>query len=98
MNGDPLTKDEIDTIREMKYAGKSTSEIAKTLGRSLRTIQRVSSNYVNGKIREKSGGVYFWLMKWWHWDVPYKPEPKPPSQFRTPYNYPRMWGGNDGRR
>ena len=97
MNGNPLTPDEVDTIREMKHCGKTNAEIAQTLNRSLRTVQRVSSRYTSARTRVENG-VYCWLNKWWHWDVPKREEPKPPSQFRTPYNYPRMWDNNDGRR
>ena len=97
MNGNPLSSEELQIIKDMKILGFTNAQIADRIGRSETTVQRESKKYLIAKSRVENG-VYCWLQKWWHWDVPKREEPKPPSQFRTPYNYPRMWGSNDGRR
>ena len=95
MNGNPVSQEEIEQIRDMKHHGMTNQEIAKELNRSVRTVHRVSYHFLYPRAKVEPG-VYYWLKKWWHWEVPKKSEPQEHSWFITPNNYPRMWKTEEG--
>lgn len=93
MNGNPLTTEEFFIIRTLHEEGMTNREIAERIGRSVRTVQRITTNYTGARFRVENS-IYWWLKEWWHWDVPEKKPPKEKKEHSwliTPYNYPRMW-------
>ena len=90
MNGTPVSQEEIEQIYDMKQHGMTNSEIARELGRSVRTVHSVSYHVLYPRARVEPG-VCGLLRKKWYWNIPKKKKPKQHSWFITPYNYPRMW-------
>lgn len=84
-----------ENILLMLRAGMKHDEIARIAKVSETTVQRVSTrNEISKERLSVKNEIKMMLLKDWHWVVPKNPNPpkkRKKTNFRTPYNYPKMW-------
>lgn len=92
---DRISPDKEKSILLLLEKGYTHVQIADIVGVHKYTVANVAiRNKVPQKLRTTKIGddVRLWLLENWHFTMPVKIiKKKKHTQFRTPYNYPKMW-------
>lgn len=96
-----LTQGEKEKIVRFRKKGLTINQISALTGRSKAAVAEASYGVVGPHLHWYKGErrhIYMLLIKIWHWKPP-EEQPvlfvsskrRKPTNFRTPYSYPRLW-------
>ena len=98
-----LTQEEKEKIIRFRKKGLTINQISALTGRSRASVSAVAYEVLDPHTHWYKGErrhIYMWLVKYWHWKPPEEQhnlsthrirKRRKPTNFATPYSFPRLW-------
>lgn len=98
-----VTDKERDKIIRLRRKGLTYNQISALTGRCVATVAEISQEVLAPRANWYKGvrkDLYMWLCRNWRWKPPaeqrnnsivVRRKRRKPTNFRTPYSYPRLW-------